>query len=173
MTAPGPSAQDARPVGARRLMLPDPAATRALGARLGALLRPGDCVALSGDLGAGKSELARAAIRARLGDPRLEVPSPTFTLVQTYEAADLEIWHVDLYRLERPEDVLELGVEEALAEAALLVEWPDRLGPDLPAARLDLRLEAGPGDGRTALIGDPAGAWADRLETLAPGADGL
>lgn len=154
--------------------LPDLATTRALGAALGAALRPGDLVALTGDLGAGKSELARAAIRARLAMPDLEVPSPTFTLVQTYEAPDLEIWHVDLYRLERPGDALELGLEEAFADAAMLIEWPGRLGDALPAARLDLALtiigapDTGGDGARRAMLADPAGVWAGRIEGLRP-----
>lgn len=152
------------------ITLPDLAATRAVGAALGRALRAGDVVALTGDLGAGKSELARAAIRARLDDPDLDVPSPTFTLVQTYDAPDLEIWHVDLYRLDRPEDALELGLEEAFADAALLIEWPERLGPDLPAAHLDawLTIADDEGGARCLRLADPSGAWADRLAELRP-----
>lgn len=146
------------------LPLPDPSATDRLGAALGRLLRAGDIVALSGDLGAGKSALARAAIRARLGDPRAEVPSPTFTLIQTYEASDLTLWHVDLYRLGDAAEALELGLEEAFAEAACLIEWPERLGAALPAEALRIALTQD-GEGRHADLRVPAG-WADRIKTL-------
>jgi len=129
------------------LFLPDDAATAALGERLARVLRAGDTVLLHGPIGAGKSHLARALIRARLG--RMEdVPSPTFTLVQTYES-DPDIWHADLYRLTHPDDVLELGLEDAFATAICLIEWPDRLGPHLPPDALHLRLSS-EGDGRRA-----------------------
>ncbi len=146
------------------LFLPDPDATSRLGAALGRALTAGDVVALTGDLGAGKSALSRAAIRARLGDPEAEVPSPTFTLVQTYETDDLEIWHVDLYRLDGRADAVELGLDEAFAEAASLIEWPDRLGPDLPgrALRIDIVHD---GDGRRARIAAPA-EWRTRIEEV-------
>lgn len=144
--------------------LVDPAATDRFGAALGARLRPGDVVALSGDLGAGKSALARAAIRARLGDPRAEVPSPTFTLIQIYEAAGLTLWHVDLYRLGEAEEASELGLEEAFAEAACLIEWPERLGAALPrdALRIALTQE---GEGRRAAIAAPP-PWAGRVAEI-------
>lgn len=145
--------------------LPDLAATRDLGARLARLLAPGTAVTLAGDLGAGKTELARAILRARLGDPALEVPSPTFTLVQTYAAADpdLEIWHVDLYRLADPEEVLELGLDDAFAEAAMLIEWPDRLGPLRPAERLDIGLDLAEDGTRRAVLTPVGGSWRARL----------
>ena len=145
--------------------LPDEAATERLGARLGALLEPGDFIALTGDLGAGKTALARATVRARLGDPDEEVPSPTFTLVKTYDAPDLLITHVDLYRLDRPEDAAELGLGEALDEGALLVEWPDRLGR-LPQDRLDISIRLiGEGGAREARL-TGHGLWAARLQGL-------
>lgn len=97
-------------------------------------------VALEGDLGAGKSALARAAIRAATGDPDEEVPSPTFTLVQMYDADVATWWHFDLYRLEKPDDALELGLEEAFDEGIALIEWPQRLGPWLPRDALHVRL---------------------------------
>lgn len=141
------------------------AATEALGARLGARLRPGDVVTLSGPLGAGKTALARAAIRARLDDPDLEAPSPTFTLVQTYSAPDgLEIWHADLYRLEGPAAVAELGLEDA-ADGALLIEWPERMGAFLPEERLDISLSHD-GDGRRAELMVRGARWRERLDGL-------
>lgn len=123
--------------------------TARLGAWLALHLQPGDCVLLEGPIGAGKSHLARAFIRARLG--RMEdVPSPTFTLVQTYQA-DVEIWHADLYRLSHPDEVLELGLDEAFNSAICLIEWPDRLGRFAPADALRLTLAA-EGEGRRASL---------------------
>ncbi len=110
------------------LALPDQAATEVLAVRLAAVLRPGDLIALGGDLGAGKTTLARALIRAAAG-AEIEVPSPTFTLVQVYDLPIGAVWHFDLYRLSGPDEVIELGWDEARAEGVALVEWPDRLGP--------------------------------------------
>ena len=141
MTTPDP---------ALTLILPDPPATEALGRRLAGLARAGDAVLLEGPIGAGKSSLARAFIRARLGKDE-EVPSPTFTLVQVYEDHGTEIWHADLYRLTHPDEVWELGLDEAFQTAICLVEWPDRLGAHLPPDALHLRLEA-LGEGRRAVI---------------------
>lgn len=142
--------------------LPDEAATAALGARLAPLLRAGDTVLLEGPLGAGKSHLARALIRARIG--RIEdVPSPTFTLVQTYDAGETEIWHADLYRLGHPDDVFELGLEEAFGTAICLIEWPERLGQHMPKDALRLRLLS-EGEGRRAVL---EGGRADLLGQLA------
>ena len=146
------------------LTLPDPAAAEVFGARLGRLLRPGDVVALLGDLGMGKTTLARAAIRAALDDPEAPVPSPTFTLVQTYDAPACAIWHVDLYRLSEPDDAWELGLEEAFGAAATLIEWPERLGKGLPAGRLHITLtELGEGRLATLDAGDP---WRTRMTEL-------
>jgi tRNA threonylcarbamoyladenosine biosynthesis protein TsaE len=144
--------------------LADEAATAALAARLAPLLKPRDVVALSGGLGAGKTSFARALLRA-LGHTG-EVPSPTFTLVQVYELAVGTVWHVDLYRLAAPDEALELGIEEAFAEAIVLIEWPDRLGTLLPADRLNLHLDLAGGTARRAtLSGGPS--WRDRLAGLA------
>ena len=114
-----------------RLTAVDEAATAALGRRLAALARPGDALLLSGPLGAGKSTLARAFIRAACADPYLQVPSPSFTLVQCYEAAAAPIWHYDLWRVAGPAALAELAWEEALT-GIVLVEWPDRLGTLAP-----------------------------------------
>ena len=130
--------------------LPNEQATEALGATLAARLKPGDVVGLKGDLGAGKTTLARAIIRAAAYDPELIVPSPTFTLVEVYETPRGAYWHFDLYRLEAPEQVYELGWEEARAEGIVLMEWPERLGPLLPK-HLSVTLEFD-GDGRRALL---------------------
>lgn len=141
----------------------DLAATQALAARLAVLARPGDVFALSGDLGAGKTEFARAFIRA-LTDAHEDVPSPTFTLVQTYEADAFEIWHFDLYRLDSPDDAFELGIEDAFHDGVALIEWPEHLGPYLPRRRLEVHLTtlAGPGARSIELV--PHGDWAKRLK---------
>jgi tRNA threonylcarbamoyladenosine biosynthesis protein TsaE len=141
------------------LDLPDLAATEALAARLAAQARPGDAVLLSGPLGAGKSAFARAFLRAWAGDLRLEVPSPSFTLVQAYERADGgTAWHFDLYRLSGPTEVPELGWDEARLGIAL-VEWPDRLGALTPDDALALILA--PGTTENARVADLKG-WEDR-----------
>lgn len=147
------------------LDLADEAATARVAAALAALAQAGDVIALAGDLGTGKTAFARAFVRA-LTDPDEEVPSPTFTLTQTYDADDLTIWHFDLYRLERPEDALELGIEDAFADGVSLIEWPDRLGRLLPPDRLDVTLARGaaPGARRITFSGPPA--WAARIEEL-------
>jgi tRNA threonylcarbamoyladenosine biosynthesis protein TsaE len=126
--------------------LPDEKATSDLGARLAGLLRAGDVVLLSGPIGSGKSTLARAVIRRRLGRAE-DVPSPTFTLVQVYDADGVEIWHADLYRLTHPDEVAELGLDDAFQTAISLVEWPDRLGRHLPPDALWIGF-ATDGDGR-------------------------
>lgn len=143
------------------LVLPTAAETEALGHRLAALARPGDVILLEGPIGAGKSCLARAFIRARLGRDE-EVPSPTFTLVQVYEADGVEIWHADLYRLTHSDEVWELGLDDAFTSAICLVEWPDRLGAHVPPDALRIRLEA-QGDGRRAVI---SGGRADLARAL-------
>ncbi|MFN3577231.1 MAG: tRNA (adenosine(37)-N6)-threonylcarbamoyltransferase complex ATPase subunit type 1 TsaE [Tabrizicola sp.] len=140
----------AEPLPDPTLDLPDATSTEALGRRLAALARPGDVVLLEGPIGAGKSCLARAFIRARLGEAE-DVPSPTFTLVQVYPDADGEIWHADLYRLTHPDEVWELGLDQAFETAICLVEWPDRLGSHRPPGALTIRLEAA-GEGRRASI---------------------
>lgn len=142
--------------------LPDEAATETLGRRLASVVRPGDVIALAGPLGSGKTTLARAFIRD-LTSPDEEVPSPTFTLVQTYPGARGTIWHFDLFRLERPEEALELGIEEAFDSGISLIEWPERLGPWLPPARLEVVLAPGRGEAaRTARFAGDA-AWRSRL----------
>ena len=147
--------------------LPDLAATAALGRALGRLLMPGTVIALAGPLGACKTTLARALIQAVLG-PQEEVPSPTFTLVQTYDTLDGEtIWHFDLYRLTTPEEALELGVEEAFWSGISLVEWPERLGALLPPDRLDITLTpTGQEEERQAHL-HGHGRWTARMNRLA------
>jgi tRNA threonylcarbamoyladenosine biosynthesis protein TsaE len=139
-----------RKMSAFSMSLANEVATESLGATLSARLKRGDVVGLKGDLGAGKTTLARAIIRAAADDPGLIVPSPTFTLVEVYETPHGTFWHFDLYRLEAPEQVYELGWEEARAEGIVLLEWPERLGPLLPQ-HLSVTLELD-GDGRRAIL---------------------
>lgn len=133
------------------ISLPDEAATLTLGRQLAALCRPGGVIALEGDLGAGKTTLARALIQS-LTSPETEVPSPTFTLVQTYNSDSFDIWHIDAYRLEDPDEAYELGLEETV-DGLALIEWPGNLGPHLPARRLEVRLTS-EGEGRIAVLTD-------------------
>jgi tRNA threonylcarbamoyladenosine biosynthesis protein TsaE len=158
-----------------RVPLPDRTATMVLASRLAATVRPGDIIALYGDLGAGKTTFARGFIEALLGET--EVPSPTFSLVQTYEPSRNDdkpaVWHFDLYRLEDASEARELGLEEAFDEGVSLIEWPQRLGNDLPKSRLKFSLKFGNNsEAREAeLAGGPR--WAKRLSELAleiPGA---
>ena len=149
----------------RVIAVADERGTRALAARISAIARRRDVITLQGPLGAGKTVFARGFIAARgLAD---EVPSPTFTLVQLYEAPDVVIYHFDLYRLERPDDVFELGIEEALADGISLIEWPDRLGPYLPVDRLDVALVSGAGETERRIEFDGVGSWARRLDEAA------
>ena len=131
--------------------------TARLGARLAAALAPGDVVALHGDLGAGKTALARTILQA-LGVTG-PMPSPTFTLVQSYETARLVVHHYDLYRIEDESELEELGFEDSLNEGAALIEWPERAGAQLPDDALQLSLTIVEGDVRTATISGPA-RWA-------------
>lgn len=139
----------------------------ALAARLAPCLAAGDWVSLSGPLGAGKTSFARALIRTLCG-AGIAVASPTFTLVQTYETAGgVPLWHVDLYRLETPDEIEELGLEEALCDSILLVEWPDRAGHCLPLDRLEIALDYLPDDpDRRSVILTGHGAWAARAQGL-------
>ncbi len=145
------------------ILLPTPEETEAFGRSLAAQLRPGDVIALFGDLGAGKTTLTRGLLQG-LGLEG-DVASPTFPIVQSYEELDPPVWHVDLYRIEDPEEALELGLDEARADAALVVEWPERLGPALwhDALQLCLATESGGGRSLTARV-PPAweGRWPPR-----------
>jgi tRNA threonylcarbamoyladenosine biosynthesis protein TsaE len=143
--------------------LPDADATAALGRALGLRLRAGDTVLLHGGLGAGKTHLARALIQSLLPVPE-DVPSPSFTLVQTYDGPGFEIWHADLYRLSGMGDVDELGLDQAMFEALTLIEWPDRLGAPPPGA-LHLALSDA-AEGRLASLTATDPAWTDRLRGL-------
>ncbi|MBB2205717.1 tRNA (adenosine(37)-N6)-threonylcarbamoyltransferase complex ATPase subunit type 1 TsaE [Gluconacetobacter takamatsuzukensis] len=144
--------------------LPDQQATEALARRLAGAARPGDAILLSGVLGAGKSVFSRAFLRAACDDPALEVPSPTYTLVQTYDAPGGSIAHFDLWRLDGPEGLHELGWDDA-CEGIVLVEWPDRLGALAPADALRIELLVTGEETRAARIGGWGGrpVWADLM----------
>jgi tRNA threonylcarbamoyladenosine biosynthesis protein TsaE len=129
--------------------LPNEAATFELGARIAPLLKPRDVVLLSGPLGAGKTTLARGTIKRLAGAK--EAPSPTFALVEPYETGRMTLYHFDLYRLAKPSDVWELGLEEALAEGASVIEWPEKIEAFLPAHALRIRLEQAAA-GRRAIV---------------------
>ncbi len=144
------------------LTLADLDATEALAGRLAAAVRPGDSLLLDGPLGAGKTALARAFLRAAAGDPLLEVPSPSFTLVQTYETPIGLIHHYDLWRLDRSAEVQELDWDAA-RDGIVLVEWPDRLGDLRPDDALTISLALAEGDVRTAVLT----GWPDRIDHLA------
>ena len=152
--------------------LPDEAATARLARGVAALALPGDAIALLGELGSGKTAFARAFINALPAPGGTtpaafeEVPSPTFTLLQTYDRLPAPVWHFDLYRVARPDEVYEIGFEEALGEGIALIEWAERLGPLLPAERLELRFDfTESADGRRATL-TGTGSWDRRLRDL-------
>jgi len=155
--------EDSQPF-AQSVALPDMAATQALGARIAAGLEPGDTIALEGDLGAGKTTLARAILRA-VGVTE-DVPSPTFTLVQLYETPRLIVRHYDLYRIENAPEIDELGLDDALSEGAALIEWPDRAEGRLPTDMLHVALAITGSGSRTAVLNGPA-RWARRFQKQA------
>ncbi len=141
------------------MILKDEAATARLGETIARLLQVGETVCLSGPLGAGKSTLARALIRA-LTTAHEDVPSPTFTLVQFYEGPRLKIAHFDLYRLSSPDEAYEIGLDEALDDGAAVIEWPERLEGRLPADRLDVEIALAD-SGRGVRL-TPHGVWEGR-----------
>lgn len=147
-----------------RISLPDEAATEALAGRLVSHIGPGDVLLLAGPIGSGKTTFARALIRAATDNPAEEVPSPTFTLVQTYATPLGEVWHADLYRLEDPHEALELGLDEAMDHAICLIEWPEHLGDLVPTTALTLAFEAGTDGHEVVLSGDTT--WRRRLGVL-------
>jgi tRNA threonylcarbamoyladenosine biosynthesis protein TsaE len=142
----------------RVVELPDLAATEALAAGVAALARTGDVILLEGELGAGKTAFARAFLRSATGDPALEVPSPTFTLVQRYDTPIGPVQHFDLWRLPGPDSLTELGWDEA-RDDIVLVEWPDRLGGLRPTDALTVALAATGSDSRRAALS----GWPGRL----------
>lgn len=152
------------------LALRDEAGMAALARHVAALARPGDTIALDGDLGTGKTSFARAFIRARAaatGAPLGEVPSPTFTLVQIYDLPDGVVWHVDLYRIGDPSEATELGLDEPLTEGILLVEWPDRAAAALDPERLRIAIAYTEDDDARRIEIAGGVAWRDRMAQLA------
>lgn len=140
--------------------LQDDDASNALGRSIAGHLHAGDCLLLEGPLGAGKTALARAIIQVlQVRSDVEEVPSPTYTLVQTYDGAACPIWHADLFRLSDPQEIHELGLLEAMDEAITLIEWPDRLGPYKPARHLHIALDVAPGDTRHACLTAVGSGW--------------
>ncbi|MBN8937952.1 MAG: tRNA (adenosine(37)-N6)-threonylcarbamoyltransferase complex ATPase subunit type 1 TsaE [Rhizobiales bacterium] len=150
------------------ILLANEAATRQLAMDLAMAVQVNDIVTLSGELGSGKSTLARALVRALAEDDKLEVPSPTFAIIQPYDLARFPVIHADLYRVVSPDEITELGWDDVSENALLLVEWPDRLGGALSGDRLEVELALSPAHGQTAraatLVGH--GAWAERLARL-------
>ncbi|MCF3592423.1 tRNA (adenosine(37)-N6)-threonylcarbamoyltransferase complex ATPase subunit type 1 TsaE [Rhodobacteraceae bacterium LMO-12] len=154
------------PVHQSQISLSSPEMTAALARRMGAILRPGDVVLLSGGIGVGKTHFARALIQSLQIKPE-DVPSPTFTLVQIYDTSAGELWHSDLYRLGHPDEVVELGLTEAFDNAICLVEWPDRLGDLTPSDALCLDFSMTKGaDMRLLDLRWEAGPWETRLKGL-------
>lgn len=141
--------------------LPDLAATDQLAKQVASRLQRGDCVALQGPLGAGKTTFARALLRV-LGIVD-DVPSPTFTLLQTYDASEFPVYHFDLYRLKNEDELEELGWEDALADGVVLAEWPERAENRMPTDRLILHFGTDP-QGQRWCAPEPRGTWAERLK---------
>ncbi len=157
---------DASQVSAHRIIAEGEAATARLAAWLAALTGAGDIIALWGDLGVGKTAFARAFINELTGHME-DVPSPTFTLVQQYDTPAGMIYHFDMYRLEKPDDALELGVEDAFSDGICLIEWPARLGPWLPHNHLDIRMNHGDEETtRHIEISSASPAWNERLASV-------
>lgn len=147
-----------------QFQLSSPDATAKLARAFGQFVRPGDILLLEGDIGAGKTHFARCLIQSLQDDAPEDVPSPTFTLVQSYETTIGQVVHADLYRLVHATEVAELGLIDAFEEAVCLIEWPDRLGPDTPNQALTLVFQTGDTDDarRITAFGNKA-IWTPRL----------
>ncbi len=148
-----------------RIELPDEAASERLAASLAMLAGQGDLIALEGDLGTGKTTIARSFVRSLADNPALEVPSPTFTLVQTYDLNGASVAHMDFYRLEEAAEIDELGIDEALDAGPVIVEWPSRAGDLLPSGGLLIVLTETDG-GRSAHLTSGSESWTERLAKL-------
>jgi len=151
----------------QQIVLTDEAATVSFARALARLAEPGDVIALRGTLGVGKSVFARAFIR-QLTSPLEEVPSPTFTLVQTYEGVMVEgeaaeLYHYDFYRLENADDAYELDIEEAFSDGISLIEWPERIEALLPSDHLEVKISQGEREGSRQLVLEATGSWETRL----------
>lgn len=139
--------------------LPDLQATEALAKQIASKLQAGDALLLSGPLGAGKTAFSRALLRSVCGDAEMEVPSPSFTLVQIYESSKFPLYHYDLWRLEGADDLIELGWDEA-REGVVIVEWPERLGDLTPSDALTIQFSLKNDENRQVILK----GWEDRLE---------
>ena len=143
-------------------ILKNEVATGILASQLADIAEPRDIIALTGNLGLGKTAFARAFITARGGSG--EVTSPTFALVQVYEFPSINVYHFDLYRIEEPEEIFELGIEDAFADGISLIEWPDRMATYLPSERLDIFFSDGLNeDARRVLLVGHSKSWVSRL----------
>lgn len=142
--------------------------TAAIAVSIGRHLGPGDVVLLEGPIGAGKTHFARALIQdyMRRDGTVEDVPSPTFTLVQTYLFSAAEIWHADLYRLSDPNEIIELGLEEAFESSICLIEWPDRLASLTPDTALSISFSAPSDSARILTMSGPDRIWAKRLPQM-------
>lgn len=147
----------------RVIPLADPAATAALGRALAKGLKPGDVIFLQGELGAGKTTLARGLIEVVAGVT--EIPSPTYNIVQIYQAPGFDVWHVDLYRLKAADEVFELGLDDAFRSAVCLVEWPERLQDALGPPGLAVELKQEGVGGRVAYL-QAGPEWEDRIVAI-------
>ncbi len=159
----------AEPNYSERVLLPSPEATEQLARKIAEYLAPGDVILVEGPIGAGKSHFCRAAIRHLLAKEGRdeEIPSPTFTLVQTYDLTSMEVWHADLYRLSDPSQTSELGLDDAFGTAIVFVEWPDRLGEGAPKTALRLSLSpADNADSRIAIFSATDPRWQRLLSSL-------
>lgn len=134
--------------------------------KLSQILHTGDILLFEGDLGAGKTTIIRKVIQQLVGD-NIDVPSPTFTLVQTYDSPKGQLWHFDLYRLENPDEVLELGIDDAFHEGISFIEWPDRLGNLKPNDSLLITLTQGIHPDERSITLTPSMAWRSRIKNLA------
>jgi len=146
--------------------IPAESDTVKFGAALAEMARPGDVLFLKGSLGAGKTTFARGFIH-HLTNTDEEVVSPTFTLVQTYESARGVIWHFDLYRIDEPDDAVELGLEEAQIDGISLIEWPERLGPYVPRAPLEIEISSASNGASRQIRLSGKENWRDRMNDLA------
>lgn len=152
-----------------KIELKNEVATQQLAENLAPVLGSGDTLLLEGSIGAGKTAFARALIQSSLasaGAPPEDIPSPTFTLVQTYQAGSLEIWHADLYRLTHPSEIIELGLDEAFDHALCLIEWPQRLEDYTPKNALKLVFKSGHDEDARLLILSGPNDWENRLSTI-------
>ncbi|GAA5074659.1 tRNA (adenosine(37)-N6)-threonylcarbamoyltransferase complex ATPase subunit type 1 TsaE [Roseibacterium beibuensis] len=154
-----------------RIDLLSPLVTERVAERVAGVLSAGDTLLLSGELGSGKTHFARALIRARLGPEGAaeDIPSPSFTLVQTYDAPGAEVWHADLYRLGHPDEIFELGLEAAMEDAICLVEWPERMAPEWPAAAALLRFRVTGEDSRALTVSAGSGDLGARIASVLDG----